>query len=177
MQLGHPEGGGKLLVGTLESTYWGWDKMAAVSQMRSGNRFPCMTILLWFKFNLKLFASAKLIIIYHWLRVMAWCQTGNLNQWWPRSIVQIGMAQPQWVIILTRRQNSPCFVDDNFQCILLNRNIFESNFIGMYFCGWRSCWIQRSISLVKWTGAIQQKSPTWRNIVKRSMMVLLGTMS
>ena len=104
MQLDHPEGGGKLLVGTLESTYWGWDKMATLSQMTSANPFPCMTILLWFKFNLKLFASAKLIIIYHWLRVRAWSQTGNPNQWWPSSIVQIGMAQPRWVDILTQRQ-------------------------------------------------------------------------
>ena len=50
-------------------THWGWDKIAAVSQMTLSNAFSWMKMLeFWLRFHWSLFLRVKLTTIQHWFR-------------------------------------------------------------------------------------------------------------
>ena len=70
----------------LKLTYWGKDKMAAVSQTSLSNTFSWMKMFeFWLQFDWSLFLRVQLTILQHWFRLwLAADQVTShcLNQWW-----------------------------------------------------------------------------------------------
>ena len=86
---------------TYTLTHWGWDKMAAVSQMTFSNAFSWMGSLgFWFEFHWILFLGVQLTITQHWFRQWLGANQATshyLNQYCPDSLMHKCSTRGKWV--------------------------------------------------------------------------------
>ena len=81
--------------GTNETSHWGREKMAAISQTTVSNAFSRMKMFEFrLKFHLRLFLRVHLTSI---VSDNCWAPSHYLNQRWPRFPIHICVTRPQWV--------------------------------------------------------------------------------
>ena len=89
------------------STHWGKDKMALNLQRTFQNSFSWVKIIeFWFKFHCNHSKGVQLTIIRHWFRYRLGTEEATshyLNHWWPKTLMNICITQPQWVKSISQR--------------------------------------------------------------------------
>ena len=82
-------------------TYWGRDKMTAISRTTFSNALSWMKkYAIWFKIHWSLFLRFQLTIYQHWFGYWLGAEQATshyLNQWWPSLLTDICVSRPQWL--------------------------------------------------------------------------------